>query len=68
MKVPSIRGLGWILLFLGLFAEVMAIIAHRASRDVATGAFTSLVSFEMIAAGVILVIGAVLVWRGKPGS
>jgi hypothetical protein len=68
MKVLSIRRLGWVLVFLGLFAEVMAIVAHRASQDVTPGSFTSLVSFEMVAAAVILVIGAVLVWRGKPGS
>jgi len=46
----------------------MAIVARRASQDVTPGSFTSLVSFEMVAAAVILVIGAVLVWRGKPGS
>jgi hypothetical protein len=68
MKPLNLRQLGWILLILGIAAEVLAIIAHHASRDYATGGFTRMVKSEIVSSMVIIVIGALLISVGKPKS
>jgi len=68
MKLFNLRQLGWILLSLGIAAEVLAIIAHHASRSCATGGFTRMVKSEIVSSMVIIVIGALLISIGKPKS
>jgi len=68
MKLFNLRQLGWILLSLGIAAEVLAIIAHHASRNYATGGFTRMVKSEIVSSMVIIVIGALLISIGKPKS
>jgi len=68
MKLFNLRQLGWILLSLGIAAEVLAIIAHHASRNYATGGFTRMVKSEIVSSRVIIVIGALLISIGKPKS
>jgi len=65
MKPLNLRQLGWILLVLGIAAEVLAIIAHHASRDYATGGFTRMVKSEIVSSMVIIVIGALLISVGS---
>jgi uncharacterized membrane protein len=64
MKPFDLRRFGWILLALGIAAEVLAIIAHHASREYATGGFTRMVKSEIVSSMVIIVIGALLVSVG----
>ena len=68
MKPLSLRQLGWILLALGVAAEVLAMVAHYASHEYATGGFTRMVKSEIVSSMVIIVIGAVLISIGKSKS
>jgi uncharacterized membrane protein YidH (DUF202 family) len=66
MKPFNLRQFGWVLLALGIAAEVLAIVARHASRDHVTRGFTRMVSSEIVASMVIIVIGALLISLGKP--
>jgi hypothetical protein len=56
---------GCFLIVLGLFAEAMALLAHRAARDFPPGSFTFLVWVLMAVAPIPIIIGVVLLVRRR---
>jgi drug/metabolite transporter (DMT)-like permease len=61
----SMRKLGLLLVLLGALAEVLAILAHRQSRDFMPGMFTSLVWVLILVSPVPMLIGAALLVRSR---